>query len=47
LYEVVDLRRGLLKYERPEMWDLLDEFGTLLIQRSVEGFGLADCSLLA
>jgi hypothetical protein len=46
LYEVVNLGRGLFEHKRPEVWDLLDELGALLVQRSMESFSFADCKLL-
>ena len=42
LNEVLDLGRALFEDERPEMRYLGDKLATLLVQRALDGFGLAD-----
>ena len=44
LDEVVDLRRGLLEDQAPEVRDSCDELGALLVERGLDGLGLADCT---
>jgi hypothetical protein len=46
LYEVIDLGGRLLEDKRPEVGDLCDELGALLVKRRMEGFGFADCAAL-
>jgi hypothetical protein len=36
----------LLEDERPEVWDLLDVFGALFVEWSMESVGFADCIVL-
>ena len=47
MYKIVNLGRRLFEDEGPEVWDLGNEFGALLVERSMEGFGFANCTVSA